>query len=389
MDKDFFDRGIEEIINEKSFMSRIKSGKRLRIKFGVDPTKPDIHLGHGVSMWRLKELQDAGHTIIFLIGDYTTKIGDPSGRNTTRPVLSDEEIKKNAKTYLDQAGKILDLKKAEIAYNSKWFKKTTFANILQLAGKFTVAGIIERDDFNKRLKEGIDISFHELLYPLMQAYDSVVLKADVEFGGSDQRFNLLAGRELQKKMGQAPQEIITTPLLIGLDGKQKMSKSAGNYIGITESPETMFGKVMSIPDQLIVPYFELCTKETNVNIDKIKKEIKGGQNPKEAKEKLAQLIVELYHGADKAEKAKLEFTKVFSKKELPSNIPEVVLSGTFSLPEFIVKLGATDSKSAARRLVEQGAIKVDGTKLGDPDSKISTHKGMVIQVGKIKFYKIK
>lgn len=389
MKNNFFEKGVAEIIDKKSLEQKLESKKKLRIKIGVDPTRPDIHLGHAVALRVLRKLQDAGHTIIFLIGDYTTKIGDPSGRNTTRPVLDDAEIKKNAKTYFDQVGLILDLKKTEVRYNSEWFSKMNFNDILQIAGKFTVAQIIERDDFEKRLKGGVDVGLHEMLYPLMQAYDSVVLKADVEFGGTDQRFNILAGRDLQKKMGQAPQDIVLVGLLVGLDGKEKMSKSLDNYIGITESPKTMFGKTMSIPDSLIESYFELCT---DVTADEIKKHLDGmkkGKNPRDVKAELAEKIVEIYHSKEKAEEAKEEFFKVFSKKELPSKIPTINLSGSFELPLFLIELGATTSNSEARRLITQGAVKIDGAKVTDPKSQVATHKDMVIQVGKQKYYKIK
>ena len=389
MTNNFFEKGVAEIIDKKSLEQKLESKKKLRIKIGVDPTRPDIHLGHAVALRVLRKLQDAGHIIIFLIGDYTTKIGDPSGRNTTRPVLDDAEIKKNAKTYFDQVGLILDLKKTEVRYNSEWFSKMNFNDILQIAGKFTVAQIIERDDFEKRLKGGVDVGLHEMLYPLMQAYDSVILKADVEFGGTDQRFNILAGRDLQKKMGQAPQDIVLVGLLIGLDGKEKMSKSLDNYIGITESPKTMFGKTMSIPDSLIESYFELCTDVTSDDIKKHLDSMKKGKNPRDVKAELAEKIVELYHGKDKAGEAKEEFFKVFSKKELPSKIPTVNLSGDFELPLFLLELGATTSNSEARRLIAQGAVKIDGAKVTDPKSQIATHKDMVIQVGKQKYYKIK
>lgn len=386
---DFFEKGVAEIIDKKSIEQKLKSGKKLKIKMGFDPTRPDIHLGHAVGLRILRKLQDAGHTIIFLIGDYTTKIGDPSGRNTTRPILDDEEIKKNAATYFEQVGKILDVKKAQIRYNSEWFEKMNFNDILQLAGKFTVAQIIERDDFEKRLKNGVDVGLHETLYPLMQAYDSVVLEADVEFGGSDQKFNILAGRNLQKKMGQTPQDIVLVELLVGLDGKEKMSKSLDNYIGITEKPNEMFGKVMSLPDSMIGTYFNLCTDEPPKQIKKHLLDIKKGKNPRDVKALLAEKIVEIYHGKKPAEKAKEEFFNVFSKKELPKDIPMVEISGTFDLPLFLIELRAASSNSEARRLIEQGAVKVDGAKLTDFKSEIATHSGMIVQVGKKKFFKIK
>lgn len=389
MEKDFFIKAIDEIIEIKSLEKALCSGKKLRIKIGVDPTSPDIHLGHAVLLRKLRDLQKEGHKIIFLIGDYTTKIGDPSGCNTTRPMLSDEEIKKNSKTYLEQVGKILDVKKTEIRRNSEWYKKMSFADILKLAGKFTVSQILERDDFEKRLKAKKDVHLHEILYPIMQAYDSVALKADVEFGGSDQRFNMLAGRELQKKMGFPPQNIVMTKLLVGLDGKEKMSKSLGNYIGISESPEVMFGKTMSISDDLILTYFELCTDLSLKEIESIENRLKKGENPRDVKFLLAEEIVEIYHGKNSATEAKEEFLNVFAKKELPTNIPEVSIEGTFPVFMLVHKTGGTSSISDARRLVEQGGVKVDGTKITDSKAEIATHSGMIIQVGKKKFYKIK
>lgn len=388
MESNFLEKVTEEIIDQKSLERKLKSGKKLRIKLGVDPTSPDIHLGHAVALRILRKFQDEGHKIIFLIGDYTTKIGDPSGRNATRPVLTDGEIKKNAKTYFLQVRKLLDIKKTEVRYNSEWYKKMSFSDILQLAGKFTVAQIIERDDFEKRLKEKRDIGLHETLYPLMQAYDSVILNADVEFGGTDQKFNMLAGRDLQRKMGQEPQDVVMVPLLVGIDGKEKMSKSLKNYIGVAEEPEEMFGKVMSIPDSLIENYFTLCTDESISSIKKHVEAIKKGKNPRDVKADLAGKIVEIYHGKEKAQKAKKEFFKVFSKKELPSKIPEVKISGNYTLPLFLVEIGAIDSTSGARRLILQNAVKIDGARLTDPKSDITPHKGMVVQVGKKKFFKI-
>ncbi len=387
---DFFTRGVAEIIDEKSLKSKLASGRKLRIKLGVDPTKPDLHLGHGVVLWKLRELQDAGHTIIFLIGDYTTKIGDPSGRNTTRPILTDAEIKANAKTYLAQAGKFLDLNKTEIRYNSEWFKKMTFENILLLAGKFTVAQIIERDDFEKRLKAHAEVSLHEILYPLMQAYDSVMLKADVEFGGLDQKFNMLSGRDLQKKNGQPPQDVFMMGLLVGTDGVIKMSKSVDNYVGITEDPKSMFGKIMSIPDSLILSYFELAANFSQNKILAIKDALQNGQNPRDIKLDLAEAIVTLYHTKQLANTAKDEFINVFSNKELPTDIPEVKIDrGNYDLPLLLLNLGAITSNTEARRLIEQGAVKIDGAKITDPKSPIAVKTGMIIQVGKRKNYKIK
>ncbi len=388
MNADFYKRGIEETIEEKSFESRLKTKKKLRIKYGVDPTRPDIHLGHAVSLWKLKHLADLGHTIIFLIGDYTTKIGDPSGRKTTRPILTDAEIKSNAKTYLDQVSKILDVKKTEVRFNSEWFSKMNFNDILQVAGKFTVAQIIEREDFKKRIKEGNDIGLHELLYPVMQAYDSVMLEADVEFGGTDQKFNMLAGRDLQKKYDQVPQEVVMMRLLVGLDGKIKMSKSSDNYISITDSANEMYGKIMSIPDDKIVEYYELCTLVSDKEIEEIKKKLKDS-NPRDIKMGLASEIIKLYHDEKEAKKAEEQFISVFSKKELPTNIPEIEVEyGNYALPLLLVNIGAVTSNSEARRLIEQGGLKIDEAKITDPKAEVGVKKGMVIQIGKLKVYKI-
>jgi tyrosyl-tRNA synthetase len=376
---EIFMRGVNEIIDEKSLKERMAKGK-LRIKYGVDPTKPDIHLGHAVVLWKLKKLQDMGHIIIFLIGDYTTKIGDPSGRNSTRPVLSDEEIKTNAKTYLDQVGNILDITKTEIRYNSEWFNKMNFSEILQLAGKFTVAQIIERDDFAKRLKEGSDISLHEILYPLMQAQDSVELKADVEIGGSDQKFNILAGRDLQKKVGQTPQEVIFVDLLVGTDGNIKMSKSVGNYISITDLPNEMFGKIMSIPDELIIPYFELCTLLSNNEIGEIKEQLNKGENPRSIKAELAKAIIALYYSEKEAQDASNEFDRVFKNKEMPRDIRTKKIAN-MRLDDLLVNLEMAASKSDARRLVEQGAVYLDDEKQNDPYKEIIISKEITIKAG--------
>lgn len=382
-------RGIEEIISQKGLEEKLKRGKKLRIKLGADPNRPDIHLGHAVVLRLLKRFQEAGHTVIFLIGDYTAKIGDPSGRNRTRPILSDEEIKVNAKTYLDQVGKIIDVKKAEIRFNSQWLKELSFADVLKLASSFTVAQTIERDDFQKRLKNQQEIGLHELLYPVMQAYDSVILKADLELGGTDQRFNLLAGRELQKKVGETPQDIITCALLVGLDGKEKMSKSLDNYIAVNDSPAEMFGKVMSIPDSLIINYFKLCTDLTDGEIAKFGKQLEAGLNPRDIKFKLAREITTLYHNQEKAEQASKAFNQIHQKKQLPDQIEEVKLAGEFEITKLITQLKLASSNGEARRLVEQGGVKIDGAVINEITAQVKTHPGMVIQVGKRRFLKIK
>lgn len=389
---DLFLRGVEEIIGKEELEESLaSSGKKLRIKYGVDPTKPDIHLGHTVEMWKLKSLQERGHKIIFLIGDYTTKIGDPSGRNSARPILSDSEIKKNAKTYFDQVGKILDTKKTEIRFNSEWYSKMKFKDILQIAGRFTVAQIIEREDFQERLAKGINLGMHEILYPLMQAYDSVIIKSDIAFCGSDQRFNEIAGRELQKKSGQAPQALIICKLLVGLDGKIKMSKSANNYIGINESANVIYGKVMSIPDDLILQYFELVTFNDSKRILAIKKSIDNSDNRREIKARLAREIVSMFYGLEDAMVAEEEFNRVFRDKKYPIDIPEVKIKNPRceDLPQLILDLKLVSSKNEARRLILQGGVKVDKAVIEDPKANICFHDKMVLQVGKFKFVRVR
>ncbi len=389
MDSKLIRRGVEEVISEKELEAKLKSGKKLRIKLGADPSGPDIHLGHAIILRKMKQFQDEGHKIIFLIGDYTAMFGDPSGKNKTRPILSEAQITANAKTYFDQVGKIIDVKKAEVVRNSEWFSKMSLKEMIDLGSKFSVASIIERDDFDKRLKERKEISMHELYYPMMQAYDSVVLKADIEFGGTDQRFNMLAGRELQKKIGQSPQVVITTKLLVGTDGKEKMSKSLGNYIGITEGTKEQFGKVMSIPDSLIEQYFELCTDVGEQAIATMIKEMKAGKNPRDYKIKLAKEIVTIYHGVDEAVYAEEQFINQFQKHEMPDEMTGVKLSGNYQLTLLLTEIGAAGSNSDAKRLIEQGGVKIDGAKILDANAQVSTHSGMVIQVGKRKFWRVK
>lgn len=383
-------RSAEEIIVASSFQKKLALGKKLRVKMGFDPTKPDLHLGHMVGLRLLKELQGLGHKIIFVIGDYTAKIGDPSGRKSSRPVLTDAEIKANTDTYFRQVGKILDTEKAEIRCNSEWLGKLTLDKIIELEGLLTVAQVIERDDFAQRLKAGNDIGLHELLYPLLQAYDSVVLKADVEVGGTDQKFNMLTGRDLQKKMGQAPQDIITVKLLLGLDGKEKMSKSTGNYIGITDAPGNMFGKVMSLPDDLIIPYYELATDVTTKAIKVIAEELKNGKNPRDVKTELAKIIVETYHDVNAADQAAREFDKVFSKREKPSKMPiKKIADSECRLDDLLLRCQLATSKSEAARLVRQGGVEIEGEKITDPLKIIQIKDEMIIQVGKRRFVKIK
>lgn len=385
-------RGVSEVIDREHLKKRLLSGEKLRVKYGADPTRPDLHLGHSVGMRKLKAFQELGHHIIFIIGDYTARIGDPSGASKTRPVLSEKEIEKNSKTYLDQAEKILDTSKIEIRKNSEWFSKMNPADFIKLASKFTVARTLERDDFEKRLKNGIDIGNHELLYPMMQAYDSVILDIDLEVEGSDQKFNVHAGRELQRKLGKPEQDILLVPILIGLDGKEKMSKSLDNYIGITEEPNQMFGKVMSIPDSSIVNYFELCTNQPMANIKQIEKDMKSGElNPRDAKLMLAKEIVKIYHGEKEAEKAEKYFINTFSKKETPKEIPVFDIKGKeIKLTELLVISGNAKSLGEARRKIEQGGVEIGGKKV--TNAKVILNKssdGSSLKIGKHSFLKIK
>jgi tyrosyl-tRNA synthetase len=392
--EELLNRGIEEVIVKKELEEKLKSGKQLRIKWGVDPSRPDLHIGHSVVLKKLKEFQEMGHRVIFLIGDFTGMIGDPSGKSKTRPALSREKVLKNSKTYFEQVGKILDIKKTEIRYNSEWYSKLTLEETLKIASRFTIARILERDDFSKRFKNGVDIAVSEFIYPVMQAYDSVMLNADVEIGATDQRFNMLAGRELQKKMGLIPQNVLMTPLLVGLDGVQKMSKSLDNYIGVTESANSMFGKIMSIPDSLILNYFTLLTDLTYEELEKIKVDLNppaGGPkiNPRDLKIRLAKEIIAFYHSKKDAEAAEQEFNKVFRDKKLPTEIPEIkIKEKSLSILDLLVKIKLAPSKSEAKRLVESKAVEIDGKVISDWKQIVEIKSGMVIRAGKRKFAKI-
>lgn len=399
--KELLTRGVEEIIVQKELEEKLKSGKQLRIKWGVDPSRPDIHLGHTVVLKKLKELQNMGHQVIFLIGDFTGMIGDPSGKSKTRPTLSKEEVLNNAKTYFDQVGKILDMKKTEIRYNSEWYSHMAMEDILKLASKFTIARILERDEFSKRFKGGVDIAVSEFIYPMMQAYDSIMLKADVEIGATDQKFNMLAGRELAKKMGEPTQNVLMTPLLVGLDGAQKMSKSLDNYIGLNESANSMFGKIMSIPDSLILNYFTLLTDTSEKDLEKIKKDLENPElNPRDIKVLLAKRIVTTYHSAAEAEKAEEEFNKIFRDKGMPSEMPEFSPSPSPSLTldneqiqtipilDLLIQAKLAPSKNKAKRLIEGKAVEIDGKIISNWKTTVVIKNGMVVRAGKRKFAKI-
>ncbi len=380
------ERSVEEIIKKSSLEKKLKSGKKLRIKFGVDPTAPDIHLGTAVPLRKLAQFQKAGHKVIFLIGDFTALIGDPSGQDKTRPQLSKEKIEENTETYLNQVGKILDAEKTEIRRNSEWYEKEGWGDIINLTSKFTIARILERDDFEKRLKAGVEISVHEILYPIMQAYDSVKLKADLEIGGTDQKFNMLAGRRLMGKMEMNSQDIMTIKLLVGTDGVKKMSKSLANYVGIAEEPVEIFGKIMSIPDEQIMPYFELCTNVDLAEVEKIK-------NPRDQKARLALEIVKMYHSEADAEKAVQEFDRIFKSKEVPSKIPEIkVDQDEIGLVDFLTDNDLVASRSEAKRLIEQGGVKTiinnQQSTISNIDEKIKIKDSIVLKIGKRKFIKI-
>ncbi|MCP3654629.1 MULTISPECIES: tyrosine--tRNA ligase [Herbaspirillum] len=384
-------RGIDELLIESEFAQKLaraeQSGQPLRIKLGLDPTAPDLHLGHTVVLNKMRQLQNLGHQVIFLIGDFTSMIGDPSGRNATRPPLSREQIEINAKTYFAQASLVLDPSKTEIRYNSEWCDALGSRGMIQLASRYTVARMMERDDFTKRFKEGTPISVHEFLYPLMQGYDSVALKSDLELGGTDQKFNLLVGRELQKDFGQEPQCILTMPLLEGLDGVEKMSKSKGNYIGITEPANTMFAKVMSISDVMMWRYYELLSFRSMAEIAGYKAEVEAGKNPRDIKVALAQEIVARFHSQQAAEDALADFVNR-SKGGIPDDIPEVSLSGApLGIGQLLKQANLCASTSEALRMVEQGGVRIDGTVISDKGLKVEAGQ-CVVQVGKRKFARV-
>ncbi|PIR40145.1 MAG: tyrosine--tRNA ligase [Candidatus Zambryskibacteria bacterium CG10_big_fil_rev_8_21_14_0_10_34_34] len=349
-------RGVEEVIVKEHLKERFCSGEKLRIKLGIDPTASDLHLGHAVPLRKLKQFQDLGHQIIFLIGDFTAKIGDPSGRDDARKVLSEKEVEENMKNYQKQAGKILDMKKVEIRYNSEWYKNLGYNFLFELTSKFTIARILERDDFKKRIKDDIDISMLEILYPLLQGYDSVALDADVEIGGTDQKFNLLMGRKVQRRYGKPEQDILTVPLLEGLDGVNKMSKSLNNYIGINEDSDNMFGKTMSISDSLVRKYFRLLTDLQEDEIDGMRKKVGMDFNPKNIKIKLAKEIVKMYHGEKEAKKAQENFERTFSKREFPEDAKVLKVLKTDKLIDVLVDNKIVESKSEFRRLILAGAV---------------------------------
>jgi len=387
-------RGSHELLVESEFVEKLRRSMAqrtpLRCKLGLDPTAPDIHLGHTVVLNKLRQLQDLGHTVIFLIGDFTSMIGDPSGRNTTRPPLSAEQIRANATTYFEQAALVLDRERTEIRYNSEWSQPLGADGMIRLASHYTLARLLEREDFSTRYAAGLPIAMHELLYPLMQGYDSVALRADLELGGTDQKFNLLVGRELQKHYGQQAQCVLTMPLLEGLDGVEKMSKSKGNYVGISESPEQMFGKLMSISDDLMWRYYELLSSCTLADLEQLRRETAAGRNPREAKVALALEIVTRYHSAPVAQRAQEEFEARFRHGAVPENMPHVQLSssgGAMAIAALLKQSGLAPSTSEALRSIEQGAVRVDGERIADRTRQLPAGT-YVVQIGKRRWARV-
>ena len=387
-------RGCSEIIPEEELIQKLKKSlaenKPLNIKLGCDPTRPDLHLGHSVVLRKLAQFQKLGHQAILIIGDFTAMIGDPSGRNATRPPLTFEEAQENAKSYWEQAKKILDPEKTKIVHNSEWLQKMSFEDVIKLASKYTVARMLERDDFTKRFQGGIPISMHELLYPLAQAQDSVAISSDVELGGTDQKFNLLVGRDIQRENNMEPQVILTMPLLVGTDGTEKMSKSYGNYIGLDDSPKDIYGKSLSIPDELIYNYFEIATDISDTDLSEIKSKLDDpSNNPRDIKRSLARKFVEMYHSLDSAISAEEEFDKIFINKGIPDDIPELKLdSSEIGILDLIMLANFAPSRGEARRLVTQGGVSVDGEKIADPKAVVVVIDGNVLKVGKRKFIKL-
>ncbi len=392
-------RGVAELVPENELVEKlkksVKTGQPLHIKLGLDPTAPDIHLGHTVVLQKLRQFQELGHNVTIILGDYTARIGDPTGKSETRKQLSEEDVRANAATYQDQIFKILDKSSTKVVFNSQWLAPLTFADVIGLAAKYTVARMLERDDFNKRFHSELPISIHEFFYPLMQGYDSVALKADVELGGTDQKFNLLMGRHLQKEYGQEPQVALMMPILEGLDGVQKMGKSLGNYIGITEAPREMYGKTMSIADELMIRYFELVTPVAMDEISRIRTGLEeGALHPRDVKMRLAGEIVTIYHGEEAAAKAEEEFKNIFQKKELPDEVPDYVLDsnqledGLIWLPKLLTLAGLVSGTSEGKRMVKQGAVRINDERVNDPELRFMPEDGSIIKAGKRKFARV-
>ncbi|MGH2397839.1 MAG: tyrosine--tRNA ligase [bacterium] len=393
---DILRRGTVEIISEEDLLAKLRQGRPLRVKLGVDPSAPDIHLGIAIVLRKLRQFQDLGHQAILVVGDFTGLIGDPSERKKTRPMLTREEIQRNVATYRDQYGKILDPAKTKVVYNSEWLAPLNFEEVIKLGAKTTVARVLERDDFTNRLRTGSPVFMHELMYPLCQAYDSVNLQADVELGGTDQKFNNLMGRDLQREFGQEPQVVLLTPLLVGVDGVEKMSKSLGNAIGITDPPAEMYGKVMSIPDGLIAHFMEFCTEISLEEVKAVDRGLNdGSRHPRDAKALLAREIVKVWHGATASAEAARQFERVFVEKDAPEDIPDAPLSrdelkqGKVRLIKLLVLAGLAESNSEARRLVSQGGVSINGGRINDVDADIPVKDGAVLRVGRRRFARIR
>ena len=389
-------RGAVDLVSPEELRAKLERGKPLVVKYGADPSAPDLHLGHSVVLRKLKQFQDFGHDVVFVIGDFTGMIGDPSGRSKTRPSLSEEEVQRNARTYAEQVGKILDLGRARMVYNSEWLTPMLFADVVRLGAQYTVARMLERDDFKRRLDAGEPLGIHELLYPLAQAYDSVAIQADVELGGTDQLFNFLVARDIQRAHGREAQVVLTTPLLEGTDGSEKMSKSLGNYIGLAEPPDEMYGKLMSIPDELMVKYLRLTTDLPADEIDEMEAGLKDGSvHPKELKMRLSREIVTAYHSLDAAREAEARFTRVFRDRKLPDDLPEVTIppgdigDGPIRIVRLITVCDFAPSNSEARRLVAQGAVRLNGERIDDVDAAVLVEDGATLQVGKRRFARLR
>lgn len=385
-------RGTEEVLVKDELVAKLKLNRPLRVKAGFDPTAPDLHLGHTVLINKLRQFQDLGHEVLFLIGDFTGRIGDPTGKNITRQPLTEEEVQENARTYATQIFKILDKDKTQIVFNSEWLGKFAATDLIQLAAQYNVARMMERDDFSKRYKTGQPIAIHEFLYPLLQGYDSVALKADIELGGTDQKFNLLVGRELQKNNGQTPQVVLTMPLLEGLDGVKKMSKSLNNYIGIAESPDSIFGKVMSLSDTLMWRYYELISLKSLSEIEQLRQKVADGMNPRDVKVLLAKELISRFHTIEAAEEAEATFNALFRNKQIPDDISVVEFNdelSNYSLAQVMKETAMCSSTSEALRMIKQGAVRIDGEKVEDTSISVPRDEYFVLQVGKRKFTKIK
>lgn len=387
---DLLNRGTVDVLIREELEKKLNSKKKLRVKLGIDPTGSVLHLGHSVVLRKLKQFQDLGHQVIFLIGDFTARIGDPTGRSKERPPLSDEEIEANMKTYVDQAGSVLDMSKVEVRYNSEWLGKMNFKDVVMLASRVTFAQVAQRADFRERIDNDVDLTFHEFMYPIMQGYDSVALNADVELGGTDQKFNLLMGRQIQKRYDQESQAIITCPILEGLDGVQKMSKSLNNFIGVHDAPDDMYGKIMSLPDDLIFRYFELVTDVSMEDIEVMRDSLHAGENPKNLKMRLGREIVGLFHDSSMVQFAEDQFTKVFSDHALPDTIPERIFKvKEWNIIDLLVASDLVSSKGEGRRLIQGGGVKLDFEKVFSIELKVLIPKeGVLIQAGKRRFLKV-